>query len=63
MGTVMKPVQNGRGRRRWWSGEQKLTVWIEHDNHQAPHSTLAVQSPDEFYGQWIVNTKQRSVPN
>ena len=26
MDTVMKPVQNGRGRRRQWSGEQKLTV-------------------------------------
>ena len=26
MDTVMKPVQNGRGRRRQWSSEQKLTV-------------------------------------
>jgi transposase-like protein len=29
MDTVMKPVQNGRGRRRRWSGEQKLTVLQE----------------------------------
>jgi transposase len=26
MDTVMKPVQNGRGRRREWRSEQKLTV-------------------------------------
>ncbi|TKS57971.1 MAG: hypothetical protein EWM72_03327 [Nitrospira sp.] len=29
MDTVMKPVQNGRGRRRRWSAEQKLTVLQE----------------------------------
>jgi transposase-like protein len=29
MDTVMKPTQNGRGRRRQWSGEQKLTVLQE----------------------------------
>ena len=29
MDTVMKPVQNGRGRKRQWSGEQKLTVLQE----------------------------------
>ena len=29
MNTVMNPVQNGRGRRRRWSGEQKLTVLQE----------------------------------
>ena len=29
MDTVMKPVQNGRGRRRQWSAEQKLTVLQE----------------------------------
>ena len=29
MDTMMKPVQNGRGRRRQWSGEQKLTVLQE----------------------------------
>ncbi len=29
METVMKPVQNGRGRRRRWSSEQKLTVLQE----------------------------------
>ena len=29
METVMKPVQNGRGRRRQWSSEQKLTVLLE----------------------------------
>jgi TPR repeat protein len=29
MDTVMRPVQNGRGRRRQWSGEQKLTVLQE----------------------------------
>lgn len=29
METTMKPGQNGRGRRRRWSGEQKLTVLQE----------------------------------
>ena len=29
METVMNPVQNGRGRRRRWSSEQKLTVLQE----------------------------------
>ena len=29
MDTMMKPVQNGRGRRRQWSSEQKLTVLQE----------------------------------
>ena len=29
MDTVMKPVQHGRGRRRRWSAEQKLTVLPE----------------------------------
>jgi transposase-like protein len=29
MDTVMKPAQNGRGRRRQWSSEQKLTVLQE----------------------------------
>ena len=29
MDPVMKPIQNGRGRRRRWSGEQKLTVLQE----------------------------------
>jgi transposase-like protein len=29
MDTVMKPVQNGRSRRRQWSSEQKLTVLQE----------------------------------
>lgn len=29
MDTVMKPVQTGRGRRRRWSSEQKLTVLQE----------------------------------
>jgi len=29
METAVKPVQNGRGRRRRWSAEQKLTVLHE----------------------------------
>ena len=29
MDTAVKPVQNGRGRRRPWSAEQKLTVLQE----------------------------------
>jgi hypothetical protein len=29
MDTAVKPVQNGRGRRRRWSAEQKLTVLQE----------------------------------
>jgi transposase-like protein len=32
METVMKPVQNGRGGRRRWSGEQKLAVLQEWKN-------------------------------
>jgi len=58
MEAARKPAQNGHGRRRRWSGEQKFTVWIEHDHHQAPHIAVAMRLPVEFYAQWIVNTKQ-----
>jgi len=34
-------------------------IAIEHYNQQPPHSALAMQSPVEFYAQWIVNNKQR----
>jgi putative transposase len=42
---------------------RQLPGWIEHYNQQAPHSALAMQSPVEFYAQWIVNNKQRPVQN
>jgi len=32
MGTAVKPVQNGRGRKRWWPDEQKLAVLQEWKN-------------------------------
>lgn len=39
--------------------ERQIPGWIEHYNHQAPHSALGMQSPAEFYAEWIVkNTKQ-----
>ena len=42
---------------------RQLPGWIEHDNHQAPHSALVMRSPAELYVQWIVTHKNRPVQN
>jgi transposase InsO family protein len=42
---------------------RQIPKWIEHYNHQAPHSALAMQSPAEFYAEWMVNNKRLSVQN
>jgi len=39
----------------------QLMVWIEHYNHQAPHSALGMQSPAECYAAWLVRNKTRPV--
>jgi transposase InsO family protein len=58
METVMKPVQNGRGRRRRWSAEQKLKVlqearlmieaWGREYTEKRTHSTIGDVTPQEF---------------
>lgn len=42
---------------------RQLPAWIEHDNRHAPHSALGMQSPAEFYADWLVTNKQRPVQN
>jgi transposase InsO family protein len=37
---------------------RQLQTWIEHDNREAPHSALEMQSPAEFYADWLVTNKQ-----
>ena len=58
METVMKPVQNRRGRRRRWSAEQKLTVLQEAQlmiealgreyNEERTRSAIGDVTPQEF---------------
>jgi transposase InsO family protein len=40
---------------------RQLLGWIEHYNHQAPHSALGIQSPAECYAMWLVRNKTRPV--
>lgn len=42
---------------------QQLPAWIEHYNHQAPHSALKMRSPAECYAEWVVKTKNLPVQN
>lgn len=42
---------------------RQLPGWIEHYNHQAPHSALGMRSPTEFYAAWLVTHKIRPVQN
>jgi len=42
---------------------RQLRGWIEHYNHQAPHSALGMQSPAECYAAWLVRNKTRPVQN
>ncbi len=42
---------------------RQLLGWIEHYNHQAPHSALGMQSPAECYAEWLVRNKTRPVQN
>jgi putative transposase len=41
--------------------EQQLPGWIEHYNHQAPHSALGMQAPAEFYADWLVKNRKQPV--
>jgi putative transposase len=36
---------------------RQMPAWIEHYNHQAPHSALGMQSPAEHYAEWLVKYK------
>lgn len=64
MDAAVTPVQNGRGRRRRWNAEQKLTVlqewqvpgWMEHYNREPPHSALGMKLPAECCD--VVSQKQ-----
>ncbi len=40
---------------------RQLPAWIEHYNRQAPHSALGMQSPAEFYAEWIVKNEKPPV--
>src|SRR6266850_3065818 len=42
---------------------RQLLGWIEHYNHQAPHSALWMQLPAECYAKWLVRNKTRPVQN
>lgn len=42
---------------------RQLPTWIEHYNREAPHSALGMQSPAEFYAEWLVKNKTRPVQN
>ncbi len=38
---------------------RQVPGWIEHYNHQAPHSALGMRAPADFYAEWTVkNSKQ-----
>jgi len=41
--------------------ERQLSGWIEHYNHQAPHSALGMQAPAEFYADWLVKNNKLPV--
>jgi len=41
--------------------EQQLPGWIEHYNHQAPHSALGMRAPAEFYADWLVKNRKQPV--
>ena len=42
---------------------RQLLGWIEHYNHQVPHSALGMRSPAECYAEWLVRNKTRPVQN
>ena len=42
---------------------RQLLGWIEHYNHQAPHSALGMQLPAKCYAKWLVRNKTRPVQN
>jgi transposase InsO family protein len=39
----------------------QVPQWIEHYNQHAPHSALGMQTPAEFYAEWLVKNKTRPV--
>jgi putative transposase len=42
---------------------RQVPAWIDHDNREAPHSALGMQSPVECYAAWLVKNKTRLVHN
>ena len=34
---------------------QQIPTWIRHYNQEAPHTTLGMQAPAEFYSAWYLN--------
>ena len=55
-GLCRSGVSRDGGRRR-----ASTPGWIEHYNHQAPHSALGMKSPAECYAAWLVGNKTRPV--
>ena len=51
-----------RASKRWkrWAAS---AGWLEHDNREAPHSALDMQSPAECYAAWFVTNKQQPLQN
>jgi hypothetical protein len=42
---------------------RQVPVWIDHDNREAPHSALRMQSPAECYAAWLVKNTTQPVQN
>jgi putative transposase len=42
---------------------RQVPVWIAHYNQQAPHSALGMQSPAQWYAEWLVKQQQLPVQN
>ena len=40
---------------------RQVSQQIVHYSHQAPHSALGMRSPAEFYAEWLIKNKTRSV--
>ena len=57
-GLCLSGVSRNGGRR-----SASLRGWIEHYNHQAPHSALGMPLPAECYAEWLVRNKTRPVQN
>jgi len=42
---------------------RQVPAWIEHYNREAPHSSLGMRAPAEFYAEWLVKNKTLPVQN
>jgi hypothetical protein len=47
----------------WEEVRRQVPAWSDHDNREAPHSALTMQSPAECYAAWFVKNKTRPVHN